>query len=167
MWWSYQVVPHMATDLPDAKPCKHKRPTLFFLLNLSVAQFPSQSRKLSDFKNPTYHSSVYSCCDARTLKKDMPLALRTLYVPGRWSFPHSSLWGFWLSTAGCWDYILASWSAESGQTARTQTSFSTGCVHKRVSVHKHRLRFCPYRWKVEGHLMVRFHVVLTPFTSVR
>lgn len=28
-----------------------------------------------------------------------------------------------------------------------------GCVHKRLSVHKHRPRFCP---KVEGHLMMLF-----------
>lgn len=69
------------------------------------------------------------------------------YFLGSWSFPHSSLWGCWLSAAGSLDYILVWWSALSGQAAHTQASFSSGCVHKRFSVYKHRPKFCP---KVEG-----------------
>lgn len=92
--------------------------------------------------------SLYSQCDARTLKnktyKYMSLALKTLYSSGRWSFQHCSLWDCWLSLEGGSDNFLGLWSAQSRQTAHTQKSFSLGCVHKRVSVHKHRPRFCPW-----------------------
>lgn len=53
-----------------------------------------------------YLHLVYSQCDARTLTKRHVPRLRGDILPGRWSFPHYSLWGCCLSVAGCSDYVL-------------------------------------------------------------
>lgn len=97
---------------------------------------------LRSLRQKKFSSSIYSHPDARRRQRKLVPCLED-YFSARWSFPHSSLWGCWLSAAGCLDYILVSWSVLSGQAAHTQVSFSSGCVHKRLSVHKHRPKLSP------------------------
>lgn len=129
---SYQAAAHMATDLWQRSFC--------FCRNNAVAGI------VVHFKAEKLQSlSLFSSWCKKTVKKKK----KKLY-PSSWElffggliFPHSSPWGCWLSAAGCLDYILVLWSALSGQAAHTQASFSSGCVHKRLSVHKQRPKFCP------------------------
>lgn len=110
-------------------------------------------------RQKNFSRSVYSPPDARRLQKK--LYRLEDYFSGGWSFPHSSLWGCWLSAAGCLDCILVSWSALSGQAAHTHRPHLALGVYTKSFLSINTGPNSVPRWKVEGHLAGSSHVALT------
>lgn len=92
--------------------------------------------------------SLYSQCDARTLKNktyihvpclEDSVLLWQMIFPTLFSLRLLAVIGRRLRLF----FRVMICSEQADSPAHTQKSFSLGCVHKRVSVHKHRPRFCP------------------------